>query len=220
LHGDGGADELFGRDGSDVLIGGAGADLLDGGAGIDTASYATAAGAVLADLMRDPSWNNGDAYRDTYISIENLNGSAYADSLRGNDAGNSLDGGDGADQLHGRGGNDVLIGGAGADLLLGGSNADRFVFRSPSESLASGPDSVMDFVSGTDTIDLRQIDANALLSGDQAFTYQGSTAFTGAAAQLTFSDWMLRGDTDGDRVANFEIEIRGIASLPGADIFL
>ncbi len=75
MDGFGGNDSLYGGNGNDRLIGNAGADLLDGGAGTyDGASYWNSA-AVRADLAA-PITNLGDAAGDTYVGIENLQGSA------------------------------------------------------------------------------------------------------------------------------------------------
>lgn len=131
LDGGTGNDKLYGGDGNDVLIGGAGADRLDGGAGTDTASYATATAGVVANLS-STSGNKGDAYKDTYISVENLTGSGFADTLTGNSSANMLVGGAGNDKLYGAGGNDTLMGGAGADYLNGSTGTDTAVFAGAS----------------------------------------------------------------------------------------
>jgi Ca2+-binding RTX toxin-like protein len=114
LDGGAGIDSLDGGSGNDILIGGAGADALNGNTGTDTASYATAAAGVVANLTT-PASNTGDAAGDTYTAIENLTGSAFADTLTGNTSANVLDGG---------AGDDILIGGAGADSLIGGAGID------------------------------------------------------------------------------------------------
>jgi Ca2+-binding RTX toxin-like protein len=107
LLGGAGTDQLYGETGNDVLEGGSGADLLDGGDGSDTASYAHASAGVVASLA-NPASNTGDAAGDTYVSIENLGGSAFADTLTGNDADNVLEGGRGNDILDGQGGSDIV----------------------------------------------------------------------------------------------------------------
>jgi Ca2+-binding RTX toxin-like protein len=114
LKGDAGDNRLDGGSGDDLLDGGAGADQLLGGAGNDTATYAGAAAGVKASLV-NASTNAGDAAGDSYVSIENLTGSAFDDVLEG-DAG--------ANKLVGGAGDDVLIGGAGADQLIGGAGSD------------------------------------------------------------------------------------------------
>ncbi|MEO0032763.1 MAG: hypothetical protein RIS94_2521, partial [Pseudomonadota bacterium] len=113
LTGDNGANVLNGGDGNDTLAGGLGNDTLNGGLGIDTASYAGAASAVTASLLTGKA--SGGAGADTFVGIENLTGSAFADTLTGNAGDNVLRGGDGVDTLIGGAGNDTLNGGAGVD---------------------------------------------------------------------------------------------------------
>ncbi|MCE3289593.1 MAG: hypothetical protein K0R83_1605, partial [Caulobacter sp.] len=100
-------DSLWGNSGNNILEGGAGGDLLNGGGGSDTASYAHASAAVLVYMTNMP-YNTGDAAGDTYISIENLTGSAFDDTLNGNNNANVLTGGLGADTLNGGHGIDTV----------------------------------------------------------------------------------------------------------------
>jgi Ca2+-binding RTX toxin-like protein len=117
------ADKLSGFAGNDTLSGGAGADALDGGAGIDAASYAGSAAAVTVNLATGAA-SGGHAAGDTFTSIENLIGSAYADTLIGNAGNNLLAGGDGNDTLTGWTGADALNGGTGTDAAsYAGSDA-------------------------------------------------------------------------------------------------
>jgi Ca2+-binding RTX toxin-like protein len=147
LLGGAGNDELFGRGGNNVLRGGAGndilhggpgADVLDGGPGIDTASYRFAAAGVVADLGNAAN-NQGEAAGDSYISIENLEGSNFNDRLFGDAGDNTLLGGAGDDQLFGRGGNDVLRGGGGNDVLRGGGGNDVLRGGPGNDRLFGGP---------------------------------------------------------------------------------
>ena len=133
LSGLAGNDTLNGGAGDDILIGGAGADALTGGAGIDTASYTTAAAAVVANLAT-PASNTGDALGDTYNTIENLTGGGFNDTLTGDANANALDGGAGNDILISGAGADTLIGGAGSDTLTGGAGNDLFRFLAPSDA--------------------------------------------------------------------------------------
>nr|MBP6277031.1 calcium-binding protein [Limnohabitans sp.] len=94
-----------------------GADSLNGVDGTDTVSYENAATAVKASLATGGTL--GDAAGDTYQSIENLTGSAYADDLQGNDGDNSL---------QGKGGDDTLIFSKGHDTLEGGTGTDTVVY--------------------------------------------------------------------------------------------
>ncbi len=221
LWGNAGNDSLSGGAGSDLLLGGAGADRLDGGDGIDIASYQEATAGVTADLLT-PGLNTGEAAGDTFFFIEQLTGSNHADILRGDDAANTLTGLAGNDTLNGRGGNDVLFGGAGADNLTGGAGADTFVFAAATDSPRSnaGRDTITDFVSRLDKIDLRAIDASNRTSGDQAFSYIGSAAFSGRAGQLHLVNGVLEGDTNGDRVADFQVVVQGVTAFAIADFIL
>jgi Ca2+-binding RTX toxin-like protein len=128
LRGGGGADRLDGGYGDDVLKGGGGADYLVGGSGNDTADYSESGQTgdglgVVVDLAHNNA-TFGDAWGDTFSSIENLTGSAYDDFLYGNDVANVLRGNYGNDSLFGYGGTDVLDGGNGNDTLDGGTGAD------------------------------------------------------------------------------------------------
>jgi len=128
LSGEGGDDIISGAAGSDTLNGGDGNDTLDGGAGTDTASYRSAPTGVTAALsLLGVQQNTGGSGSDTLISIENLDGSTYADLLRGDGTANVLRGDQGNDFLDGGAGNDTLDGGTGNDTLWGGSGADSLV---------------------------------------------------------------------------------------------
>src|SRR5215217_5047713 len=105
LNGTPDPDTLQGFAGNDILVGNAGGDVLDGGDGSDFASYSTSALGITVSLI-NPSSNTGDAAGDSYISIENLIGSANADVLIGDDTNNFLRGLAGADVLNGLGGFD------------------------------------------------------------------------------------------------------------------
>jgi len=157
---------------------------------------------------------------DTRSLIENAVGGSGSDSLTGNDGANLLRGGGGSDKLYGLGGADTLDGGLGADTLTGGGGADIFDFNSIQDSLASARDTIQDFVRGVDRIDMRTIDANTAASGDQAFSFIGSKAFTGQSGQLNFSGNVLAGDVNGDKVADFRIYVAGISSLAASDFYL
>ena len=136
-------DTLNGGTGNDTLIGGVGSDSLIGGDGTDTASYSTSASGVNVSLATGTG-TGGDAQGDTLSGIENLTGSAYADSLTG-DSGNNV--------LTGLGGNDTLTGGAGNDTFVFGEG--------------DGNDMAYGGVGGgwTDTIQLMNSDESSVDSG-------------------------------------------------------
>ena len=147
-------------------------------------------------------------------NIENLDaslvGAALAATLNGNAAGNIITGHAGADRINGA---------AGFDQLRGGAGADTFVFSSVADigNAAGARDSILDFLSGTDKIDLSAIDGNANVAGVQGFNYIGATAFSNVAGQLRLANGVLFGDTTGNGVSNFQIDLNGLASLAAAD---
>ena len=123
LYGTSGADSIFGFNGNDTLKGGGGADRLDGGSGYDTIFYTDSNVGVSVNLATRRGFG-GTAEGDTYVSIENVYGSSFNDTVTGDNANNQLYGLDGADVLKGGGGYDYLEGGTGDDILKGGGEAD------------------------------------------------------------------------------------------------
>ncbi|WFU50925.1 M10 family metallopeptidase [Sinorhizobium terangae] len=160
---------------------------------------------------------------DTRSLIENVLGGSANDSIIGNQAANTvrgyagndaLSGDRGNDLLDGGVGNDSLYGGAGADRLVGGTGADRFLFKSLAETTVAttGRDTIYDFVaSQSDRIDLSTIDANTTVTGNQAFVFVGTAAFSGGKGELRYdraaSDTYIYGDVNGDRKADFAIHL-------------
>jgi Ca2+-binding RTX toxin-like protein len=132
-------------------------------------------------------------------------------------------GGSGADTLIGNGANNVLAGGAGIDTLSGGAGVDTFAFATGSSGSAVGQrDRITDFAIGTDLIDLSGWDANSSLSGLDHFLWLGMAAFNGQAGGLRYvydssrGVTVLQGDTNGDNIANFAIELTGNLALTQA----
>jgi Ca2+-binding RTX toxin-like protein len=127
--------------------------------------------------------------------------------------------GAGDDTLIGGAGDDILWGAGGTDSLSGGSGSDTFQVRRLSDSAVDNADSVLDFTSGIDKIDLRLLDANAGVAGDQSFTFIGSNAFGGGAGELRAYDtgsgyWRLEGDVDGDGMADFALNVTLASQVP------
>ena len=115
FYGDGNGNILRGMANDDVLEGRGGSDTLDGGSGHDVAQYTSSVLGVNVDLTRATQLD-GDAAGDTLISIEEVRGSRFGDTIRGTSAVEILVGDRGDDTLEGRGGGDTLNGGSGFDF--------------------------------------------------------------------------------------------------------
>ena len=252
VFGGSGDDTIDSFDGDDTVYGGAGDDgilnavgnaLLYGGRGLDTITAGD--GNDLLDGGADEDNLAGD------LGLDTLLGGSGDDDLFGGDDNDSLDGGSGHDvisgglgndrafggtghdALTGEGGRDILVGGAGedtitgggvADTLTGGTGADLFVLTALADSgiTITLRDSITDFLSGTDVMDLSLIDANSVLAGNQAFAFIGSAAFSNVAGQLRYSisHGLLQGDVNGDSVEDFVVEFANLTTLAATDFVL
>jgi len=134
------ANMLTGNAAANVLDGGAGADTLTGGLGNDT---------FIVDRVADSVVENSGEGTDTvqasvsYILSANVENLTLTGSATLNGTGNTL-----ANVLTGNSAMNILNGGAGADTLTGGAGSDIFVFG----TVTGGADKVLDFVSGTDKL--------------------------------------------------------------------
>ena len=81
------------------------------------------------------------------------------DTVKGNDGDDTIYGGSGSDTINGNNGCDTIVGGYGADKLTGGNGDDRFVYLSVADSNAARFDTISDFISGSDRIDLTALGA-------------------------------------------------------------
>jgi Ca2+-binding RTX toxin-like protein len=139
------------------------------------------------------------------------------DSINGGRRHDTLYGNDGTDRLNGAAGNDVLIGGKGSDTLIGGNGKDKFVFDSALK--AANIDSILDFVTADDTIQLDNLvftafAAEGLLAGS-AFTT--GTEATDANHRIIFDSatGALFYDADG-LGGNAAVQFATIAGIEGA----
>ena len=118
IFGNGQNNVLIGGDGDDSLHPFAGADFVDGGDGVDTLLLNGFAKGSLVDVASGSAvFLDGTGGTNTFVNIENVNGSSVAGDVILGDAG--------ANVLNGLGGNDALSGGGGDDTLIGGDNVDR-----------------------------------------------------------------------------------------------
>ena len=207
LDGAGGNDELDGGAGDDLLIGGPGADKLDGGPDTgkgDTISYVTSREPVSIDLLNKTA-RGGDADGDTLTNVENVEGSAYDDTLSGDRGKNSLWGLGGDDTLKGDRREDKLYGGPGADDLYGGDHDDL---------LEGGPGA--DQLTGGDGVDTASYEGSAAAV---TVRLHASQAAGGDAEGDTWGDTVTREytlpDEDGD-LEDYKETVPDIVHLTGS----
>lgn len=154
---------------------------------------------------------------------DQIHGRAGDDDVLGQAGNDMLYGESGRDLVDGGAGNDRLSGGPGADRLLGGSGNDRFVFTSAADSAPSTVrrDIIADFAAG-DRIDLSALDATPAV-GDQAFRFVGgSPARNGGdlGIEAVRDGFLVRGNTDSDQQAEFELMVQGARQPVAADFIL
>ena len=145
---------LIGNAAANVLDGGTGADTLIGGAGNDT-YVVDNSGDVVTELAAggtDTVQSSIDYTLANKVNLENLTLTGSAINATGNALANVLTGNGGNNVLDGGAGNDTLDGGIGADTLTGGAGVDHFVFNTADAFIHI--DTITDFVSGVDKIDL------------------------------------------------------------------
>lgn len=215
IYGSAHADTLTGHSGDNTLHGAAGADVLDGGAGTDTAAYAESNAGVVVNLVTGIG-SGGHAQGDTLAGIENVIGSAFADTLTGGTEDNTFLGAAGGDTIDGGAGNDTATyttstsgvkinlaagtasgGDAQGDVLtgienvIGSASVDTLVGTTGNNLLVGG--------AGGDTIDGG--------SGTDTVSYAGSSAVTINLATGAASG----GEAQGDTLAGIENVIGGAA---------
>lgn len=202
------------------------ADTLSGGAGNDTYHVRH-----IADRVIEAANGGSDtvfAYTNHSLfpasAVETLRGvGSVGLRLTGNALGNSISGTSGNDTLDGGAGHDTLWGGLGKDLLKGGvdTQADQFVFRATAESaVGTNRDTISGFASGIDDIDLRAIDANLGLAGNQAFVFGTQPLAFGVWSVVSGPNLLLRADVNGDKLADMEILLQGVTSVVRSDFLL
>ena len=211
--------------------------MIDGGTGIDTVTYVRSDRTVIVTLREDGEAGSASmlgpatggtttpnfVLEDQLFGIENIVGSNHTDRIQGNSADNEFKGLAGNDLLFGGGGDDILNGGSGQDDLTGGPGADTF--RVWDLGVGASADEIMDFVSGTDTIDLSGFFSNApenhwSPSAEPAPEFIGSGGFSGdgeAEVRIVQANGLARVQLDfGDGVLganDVEIIVHGTVTL-------
>lgn len=165
------------------IVGGAGDDDLTGGKQNDL---------IFGEYEYYENWKGNDILR----------GGGGNDTIYGQLGNDRILGGDGDDFLVGdldfKAGKDKITGGLGADTIEFGYDyaADTVFINKVAESTVASFDTIKDFQSLVDTLDLHAIDADTARTGNQAFRL--TEDWTSKGGELLFE--IERGTMDGDKV--------------------
>ena len=161
-------------------------------------------------VLHDGIVDEGDTLIVNGSSLDKRGQTIVIDGSDVLDANLILFGGVNGDTLIAGAGTDLVVGGGGQDDLTGGAGADVFRFDAASDTDGDG-DTIHDFEVGLDLIDLRRIDADEAIAGDQAFHWIGNAEFTGESGVLRAyqveGGWFVEGDTDGDGEADLALSV-------------
>jgi Ca2+-binding RTX toxin-like protein len=186
--------------------------MMTGGLGNDTYIVDATGDTVIENLNEGIDTVQSSVSYTLGSNLENL---SLAGTSAINGTGNSLN-----NLITGNAAANTLTGGLGKDTLTGGGGADKFTYTAASETGASAAtrDIITDFSTAQgDKIDVKAIDANTVLAGKQSWSFV--TNFTGAAGQVKFdaASHLVLFDQNGDKAAEFAIELAGVSSLTAAD---
>lgn len=163
-----------------------------------------------------------ESYSDTAIANGKISmgggndlfdGTDNNDTVRGGASADWLLGDLGDDVIRGDGGNDTIIGDRGADRMWGGDGADEFWYFLTDAGIGTrSRDKIFDF---------SQTDGDLLVFFDSDATFIDTAAFSNTAGEIRqFFDGtntIVEGDSDGDSVTDFIIEITGNITLTAGD---
>jgi Ca2+-binding RTX toxin-like protein len=185
FEGYGGADTVHGNGNTSVAYfnatAGVSITMTGAGAGSATATYSS------------------NTATDTFDGVNLISGSGNADTFNGGPGNDNFEGGTGNDTINGGDGDDRLVGQGGNDVITGGNGNDTFVFDNTALNASTNVDTITDFTTGQDKIELNHNVFTALPTGSlsgSAFSNAGSvTASTRIIYDL--SDGSLSYDADG-----------------------
>ena len=186
LTGNGIGNSIRGNNGGNVLNGGGGSDGLDGRGGTDTVSYENNPWRVVVVLGVNGAPGQGYEFGlvpqevllslDTLVSIENVRGSAFNDTLVGNEAVN---------ELRGLGGSDIyVVQNAGDTIVESAGQGNDEVRAGVSYTLTAGAD--VETLRTTDDNGTAAIDLTGNTSGNNLIGNNGDNTLNGGGGNDGF----------------------------------
>jgi serralysin len=176
--------------------------IWDGG-GNDTYDLSNYTTSITVDL-RPGEWTTTSQVQLADLGLGHMARGNVANALLFNDNPASL-----IENAVGGSAGDTLIANQAANHLTGNGGADTFRWMAASDSLIGQADTIDDFQSGVDRIDLSPVDADSRTQADDSFHWIGAAAFTGASGELrgeVIGDSLhIFADVNADMVADFEI---------------
>ena len=174
----------------------------------------------------------GTKVDDTIVGgagTDTIRAGAGNDTLYGGQGNDILWGELGADLLSGDAGNDTLNGGLGNDMLIGGDGNDIFLFNSKISKTIDNIDTLLDFVSGVDKIQLSKSIFKGLANGQMTdshfYSAAGATTAIDSMDRIIYnqSSGALYFDADGSGTKVDAIQIAiitGSAPLQASDLWV
>ena len=167
--------------------------------------------------------DTGDVTIDRGQTGTTLTGTGFGEILIGRDGtNNTINANEGNDVLIGGTGNDTLNGGAGADILTGGGGNDTFKYLSVNNSHGGQADTITDFSSGNDKIDLTAFSTTAFTTFKTG-TLASATGLVAAHTIAWFFDSAnnqtivyanpTAGALNGGSSSLLEIHLTGVSSV-------
>jgi Ca2+-binding RTX toxin-like protein len=163
---------------------------------------------------------------------DTIDGGFGADSILGGAGADSIVGNTGNDTINGEAGIDRIIGGLGIDNLTGGTEADTFVYSTSNESIYAAADTITDFATGTDKIEVNYgtvaggVTVNFGRFASTGTTGDGDLSLDGTNANKKIGDsyWSATGqlaidvDGDGDTTDINDMVVNSVNTIAARDI--
>jgi len=176
-------------------------------------------GGAMSDILRG---GDGDDLIEDDLGADTLNGGAGNDILRAGFDNDTIDGG---------AGNDDITGGQGADTMTGGAGNDTFYIDAVTESTQSATDSITDFATGADKLDIDFTAANgsvvnfgrfnvvsSLAAGDNSLDGTTINPVVGDAYYSTSGQFVVDVDGNGDITDLNDIVINSTGAINAGDV--